>query len=241
MELTGVSGGNSQSGVAGKTLASNFDTFLTLLTAQLKNQDPLEPMDSSQFTQQLVQYSSVEQGIYTNKNLETLIALQQSNGLGSAVSYIGREVAAVNADAALYGGQADWTYTLPRAADQVTLVVTDANGKTVFSGTGPREAGAHDVSWAGKTNAGATAPDGVYTLTGRAATAAGDEIAAPVTLKGVVSAVSTVGGEIILSVNGVNLRLKDVTAVRAPVAASQPGSDGQATDDDGSTNDEAPA
>src|ERR1051326_9398368 len=75
---------------AQKTLSSNFDTFLTLLTTQLKNQDPLQPMDSNQFTQQLVQFSQVEQQINSNKNLESLISLTKSQTTTAAVSYLGK-------------------------------------------------------------------------------------------------------------------------------------------------------
>src|ERR1044071_1210572 len=80
----------SQAGSAQKTLASNFDTFLSLLTTQLKNQDPMSPMDSNQFTQQLVQFSQVEQQINSNKNLESLIALTKSQTTTAAVSYLGK-------------------------------------------------------------------------------------------------------------------------------------------------------
>jgi flagellar basal-body rod modification protein FlgD len=214
MDISSVAQQTTQAGLSGKTLASNFDTFLKLLTAQLQNQDPLEPMDSAKFTEQLVQYSSVEQGIYTNKNLETLIALQQGGGLGSAVSYIGREVAAVNSNAALTGGEANWTYTLPREAASVSLTVTDANGKTVFSGTGPTAAGSNQVAWDGRTNAGAAAPDGIYTLSVKALDSAGATLTTPITLKGKVDSVSTLNGEVLLSVGGVAIKLNDVTAVR---------------------------
>ncbi|HZZ11369.1 MAG TPA: flagellar hook capping FlgD N-terminal domain-containing protein, partial [Paraburkholderia sp.] len=77
---------------ASQQLAGNFDTFLTLLTTQLQNQDPLSPMDSTQFTQQLVAFSGVEQQINTNNNLQSLIALNQSQQAASAVSYIGHSV-----------------------------------------------------------------------------------------------------------------------------------------------------
>jgi flagellar basal-body rod modification protein FlgD len=220
MDVTATSAAASQASGASKTLSGNFDTFLKLLTAQLQNQDPLEPMDTSQFTQQLVQYSSVEQNIYTNKNLETLIALQKTTGLGSAVSYIGRDVSAETPDAALSGGAANWTYTLPRAAQSVSLTVTDANGKTVFSGTGPVAAGANTVGWDGKTSSGATAPDGVYTLTVKAVDSAGETMTAPIGLTGRVTGVETVDGEVVLNVGGIRLRISDVTAVREPAASA---------------------
>src|SRR3954470_17819141 len=75
---------------AQKQLAGNFDTFLTLLTTQLKNQDPLSPMDSNQFTQQLVQFSQVEQQINANKNLESLVSMSKAQGATSAVGYLGK-------------------------------------------------------------------------------------------------------------------------------------------------------
>src|SRR5215470_14788285 len=81
-----------QAADAQKTLSSNFDTFLTLLTTQLQNQDPLQPMDSNQFTQQLVEFSQVEQQINSNKNLESLISLTKYQTNQSAVSYLGKDL-----------------------------------------------------------------------------------------------------------------------------------------------------
>src|SRR5215469_6276624 len=75
-----------------KQLSANFDTFLTLLTTQLQNQDPLQPMDSNQFTQQLVQFSQVEQQINSNQNLETLISATKNQTSQSAVSYLGKSL-----------------------------------------------------------------------------------------------------------------------------------------------------
>jgi flagellar basal-body rod modification protein FlgD len=212
---------SSMATTSSKTLAGNFDTFLKLLTAQLQNQDPLEPMDASEFTQQLVQYSSVEQNIYTNKNLETLIALHKAGGLGNSVGYIGREVTATDDRAALAGGEADWTYTLPRAAESVSLVVTNEAGQTVFSGTGPTTAGENTVAWDGKTNGGANAPDGVYRLKVKALDSTGAELTAPLTLRGRVTGVEAIDGSVVLDVGGVRLKLNDVTAVREVAAATE--------------------
>ena len=215
MDVTSTtSASSSQATKSGKVLTQNFDTFLKLLTAQLQNQDPLEPMDAAQFTQQLVQYSGVEQGIYTNKNLETLIALQQSGGMGSAVNYIGREVEVQNNQAALSGGQAQWTYTLPAVAESVQLVVRDANGKAVYSGSGPLTAGDHTIAWDGKLASGADAPEGVYSLEVTAKSKDGATLTSPVTLSGRVTGVEMVNGAVVLDVGGVKLKLTDVEAVR---------------------------
>lgn len=214
MDVSTVTPVSSQAAKSNAVLTSNFDTFLKLLTAQLQNQDPLEPMDASQFTQQLVQYSGVEQGIYTNKNLETLIAMQQTGGLGSSVNYIGREVMAQNPQSILADGQANWTYTLPTAAASVSLVVRDANGRAVYSGTGPTTAGEHTIGWDGKLASGADAPEGIYTLEISAKSATNGALSAPITYMGRVTGVEMVNGAVVLNVGGVKLNLTDVQAVR---------------------------
>src|SRR5689334_24284869 len=89
-----------------KQLSGNFSTFLTLLTTQLKNQDPTSPMDSNQFTQQLVMYSQVEQQISTNDNLKTLISQGTSNAAAMTSGYLGKKVSVLNGNASLSGGSA---------------------------------------------------------------------------------------------------------------------------------------
>src|SRR5688572_11491577 len=111
-------------------LAENFDTFLSLLTTQLKNQDPLAPMDSTQFTQQLVQMTGVEQQLLTNDLLEKLVS-NTGTGVSTAVSLIGKEVRTDSELAALKGGKAEWDYTLDRAASDVKLEILDSKGRVV--------------------------------------------------------------------------------------------------------------
>ena len=91
--LTASAQTQSASSTAFSSLTENLDTFLTLLTTQLQNQDPLEPLDTEQFTQQLVQFAGVEQSIQTNSNLETLIALQSSSDRSSALELCTRSIA----------------------------------------------------------------------------------------------------------------------------------------------------
>src|SRR4029079_13178737 len=91
-----------------KQLSGNFSTFLTLLTTQLKNQDPTSPMDSNQFTQQLVMYSQVEQQISTNDNLKTLITQGTSNASAMTAGYLGKKVSVLNGNASLPGGSPPW-------------------------------------------------------------------------------------------------------------------------------------
>lgn len=167
----------TQAGSDRNTLAQNYDTFLVLLTAQLQNQDPLAPMDSTQFTQQLVQFSQVEQQIRTNEQLEGLVGQYQAASAGAALSYLGKDAIIEADETYLAGGVANWAYNLPERAESMTVHVRDASGKIVYtSTTAANSAGEHLFSWNGATNNNTTAPDGVYTLTFEAKNAAGTTI-----------------------------------------------------------------
>ena len=117
---------------ASANLSDNFDTFLTLLTTQLRNQDPLEPLKSAEFTNQLVQFSGVEQSIATNENLEQLLNLTFANFASDSVGYIGKEVEAESPTAIMTDGQAQWGYELSGPADDVQFFVTDIAGRLVY-------------------------------------------------------------------------------------------------------------
>ncbi len=166
MEINGVafkdptSGGGT--GAAQSTLAETFDTFLALLTTQLKNQDPLDPMKSEQFTQQLVQFAGVEQSINTNKKLDQLVQLQTSSQLNSAVSFIGKTVEVINDQLMLTGGAAKISYGLDRNAKQTIINIVSEGGRTVRTVRGEIAAGRHEFEWDGRDSNGAQVPDGVY-------------------------------------------------------------------------------
>src|SRR5690348_5297014 len=170
---------------------SNFNTFLTLLTTQLQNQDPLSPVDTRQFTQQLVGFSEVEQQINTNKNLQQLIQLQTSYEAIAAAPLVGQTIQYSDATASLAGGAAGFSYSLPSNAASVNLLVEDASGNVVYSTSGNLNAGTHDFVWDGKTSAGVQMPDGgQYTLQVVAKDARNNPISATVSSYGVVSGVS---------------------------------------------------
>ncbi len=152
---TVTSGANGAASQA--TLSNNFDTFLTILTAQIQNQDPLEPMDSTQFTEQLVQFSGVEQQIRVNTQLETLIAATNSSAGASLSGYLGQEAEIDSAGAQFTGDPIKWRYELPADASSTTVTVTDAAGKVLYSKTGELTAGNHDFTWDGTLNTGGKA------------------------------------------------------------------------------------
>lgn len=158
-------------------LSDNYDTFLVLLTAQLQNQDPLAPMDSTQFTQQLVQFSQVEQQIRTNEQLEGLVGQYQAASAGAALSYLGKDAIIEADETYLVNEEANWAYELPEAATSMTISVKDARGRTVYQTTNaPSGAGEHLFTWDGTKANGETAPDGVYTISIAAKNSDGEEI-----------------------------------------------------------------
>ncbi len=149
----------STSANSAASLSQNFDTFLKILTAQIQNQDPLEPMDSSKFTDQLVQFSGVEQQIRSNKQLETLISATNSNAGASLSGYLGQQAEIDTAGAEYTGDAIHWRYTLPADSSSTTVTVTNAAGKVIYSKTGEKAAGSHDFEWDGTVFGGGKADE----------------------------------------------------------------------------------
>ncbi len=185
---------NTQATTDRSTLANNYDTFLTLLTSQLQNQDPLAPMDSTQFTQQLVQFSQVEQQIRTNEQLEGLVTQYQASSAGAALSYLGKD-AVIQSDKTSFDGtnKASWAYDLDKSATRVTLEVRDSRGRTVFTKAGDLTQGSHLLSWDGTQTAGGTAPAGVYQLVVTATDADGKAVASTTTVRETIMGVDFTG------------------------------------------------
>ena len=198
---------------AQKALSSNFDTFLTLLTTQLKNQDPLAPMDSNQFTQQLVQFSQVEQQINSNKNLESLIALTKNQSATNAVSYLGKNLTLTDGTAALMNGQAKWAYSLDNDAATTALAVLDSSGHVVFSGVGDTAEGMHAFTWDGKDSSGHALPPGAYTLKVIARAQDGSAINTRTASSGTVTEVDLTGSEPILMIGPLGVPLSKATLI----------------------------
>jgi flagellar basal-body rod modification protein FlgD len=196
-----------------KQLSGNFSTFLTLLTTQLKNQDPTAPMDSNAFTQQLVMYSQVEQQIGTNDNLKALISQGTSNAAAMTTGYLGKKVSITNGNASLTGGTATWTYNLSTLAATTQLTVTDANGKAVYGSAGEITAGNHNFVWDGKDLNGNQLPDGAYKLTVTAADMAGNTVGNAVASAGTVTQIDMTSGTPQLIVGNMEVSLGDIAAV----------------------------
>jgi flagellar basal-body rod modification protein FlgD len=204
---------SSSSNSALNGLSGNFDTFLTLLTTQLQNQDPMNPMDSDQFTQELVAFSGVEQQINTNDNLKQLISLQQGTTSNNAINYLGKSITITDGSGQLTDGDAHWSYALGGAATSTTITITDSNGKVVYTGTGETSAGQHDFDWDGKDNSGNALDDGTYKLSVAALASDGSTVESAVASKGVVNEVNFTGSEPYLMVGSMAVPVSSVSAV----------------------------
>ena len=144
----GTTASNTANLAAGQSsLNTSYSTFLTLLTTQLKNQDPTAPLDTNQFTQQLVQMTGVQQQLLSNELLQQIANQGSSGGVASAVDLIGKNAVSSSPTSALSGGQAGWTYTLNSDAAAATLTVTDATtGTAVWTGAAPSDSAGATLS-----------------------------------------------------------------------------------------------
>jgi flagellar basal-body rod modification protein FlgD len=206
----------ASAGLAGsQQLAGNFDTFLQLLTTQLQNQDPLDPLDTNQFTQQLVEFASVEQQVDMNTNMQTLISLQQTSEATSAMQFLGSSVTLSGTSATLASGSpATWSLNSPSPATaQVTI--TGANGQVAYTGTTSLNAGTQTYSWNGQGNNGVTWPAGQYTLAINATGASGQTVTVATQIEGTVTGVNLSQNPPQLTVNGQGYPITAVQSINS--------------------------
>lgn len=146
-------------------LAEDFQQFLTLLTTQLQNQDPLSPMDSTEFTNQLVQFSQVEQQINSNAKLDSLVALQLSSISSVALGYVGMDISYISAEAN-FDGQTpvDVNYALSSDAITCKINVYNEEGDLVYSADAPSDTGTNKFTWTGTNTAGQSVEEGTYSI-----------------------------------------------------------------------------
>lgn len=207
---------SSQSAQSQDRLEEDLSRFLTLLTTQLQNQDPLDPMDSSEFTSQLVQFASVEQQIFQNANLETLINLQETNQVAGLIDFIDAEVE-VEGQAFHYDGfRANMTYNIPNGAEDVTISITDAAGNQVFTADGERAPGVHPFQWDGRSNSGLELPPGAYQFEVNALSNTGELLPVFHTVFGIVTGAGVVDGVTRLFMTSVNVEQSKVLSVNKP-------------------------
>jgi flagellar basal-body rod modification protein FlgD len=209
---TGAAAAQSAASAAGPALAGNFNDFLKLLTTQLQHQDPTSPLDPNQFTQELVQFASVEQQINTNTSLSTLISLQQTEQAASALKFIGATVAISGTTAQLENGQASWSYSVTQPAT-ATINISDPSGRLVYATSQAAQPGAQAFTWNGVDAQGNTWPSGPYTISINAVGASGQSVPVTTQVQGVVTGVDISKNPPTLTIGGQSYPLGQITQV----------------------------
>lgn len=224
MAVGSTSSSSSSSGALGamsssrQTIAQNFDTFLQLLTTQLKNQNPLDPLDTNQFTQQLVQFTGVEQQLKTNDYLAAMMLATQNSTNSQAVGYVGKMVTADGSRSQLTNGAATWHFSVPKAAT-ITASVIDEKGNTVFTKQGNVGQGESVFKWDGVGSDGKTRADGNYTIKIDARDSDGKVVAVATQMSGEVTGIDFSGSEPVLQLGTGRVLLSAVKTVTAKTAS----------------------
>ena len=192
-------------------IEEDLNRFLTLLVTQLKHQDPL---DSNEFTSQLVQFASIEQQILQNANLEKLLNLQESSQVGSMVDFLGTTVEVEGRKFPLRDGEAAFTYTLPSNAASSTITITNSSGLAVFITDAQTSAGKHAFTWDGKANNGQQQPDGTYTVLVSSLDPLNDLLSVEHTVFGQVTGAGVDDGEVTLFLGDVEVGMEKILTVK---------------------------
>ena len=214
--------GGSKSATSQVKLQDELNRFLNLLVTQLKHQDPLDPLDTNEFTAQLVQFASVEQQIQQNANLEKLLNLQETSQVAAMVNFIGTTVEVTGDTVPLENGRAEFTYALGVNATDVTITVMNSSGLTVFVGQGETGTGKHNFVWDGKSTGGVEQPDGAYTVVIGALDTGGNLLEVEQTVLGRVTGAGADDGAISLFLGDVTVSMDDVRSVKETPASAPP-------------------
>src|SRR5262245_23263242 len=205
----------SATGVDKTTLAGNFQTFLTLLTTQLKNQNPLDPLDTNQFTQQLVQFAQVEQQLKQNEQLATLVSIEKTAQSTTALAFVGQNVTVDGQTAALKNRSATWSFQV-RKPINATVTIKSSTGQTVYSGSFTMNTGLQTFNWDGRDNAGTLWPDGNYTISITGKDASGQTVSVPTEVEGLVDSVDLNKSPPVLSMGGQDYTIDKIKRVVRP-------------------------
>ena len=199
--------------LASSQIAGNFQSFLLLLTTQLQNQNPLSPLDTNQFTQQLVEFAGVQQQLNTNSSLSTLVSLQQTAQSTQALTFVGKTATVSGTTATMTNSSATWNLDIPSNCT-MTVTITNGSGQTVFTSNYPATAGnGQPFTWNGQGNDGTQWPDGQYKLTATAADSSGNSVAVSTDVQGVVSSVDLTQTPPMLTINGQSYTINQIKGI----------------------------
>ena len=215
---TGTATSNKTASDKTTGIADNFQTFLTLLTTQLQHQNPLDPLDTNQFTQQLVQFAGIEQQLKSNEQLKSLVEIEKSAQATQALVYVGNTVA-VDGSKAQFDKSATWNLNAPQNTS-ATISITNASGQLAYSGNFTMSQGNSSFVWDGKGNDGVQWPAGTYTLTATGKDSSGNNVAISTEVQGVVDSVDLTSSPPLLSIGGQSYTTDKVKRVVRPSTSS---------------------
>lgn len=216
---TTTSSSASSSSNALASLSSNYSTFLTLLTTQLKNQDPSSPMSSDSFTSELAQFAGVEQQVQTNTNLQTLIDLTQDGQESSNLSLVGETAIATTSELPLQSGAANVSFTTT-SAEPIAIAITNSAGTLVKTEELTSAAGSNTWTWDGVDNSGNQLSDGSYNIAIETSDSAGNTTAVPFTVSGKVTGVTSGDGVIYVDMGASQVDMSKVSSFSGTSASS---------------------
>jgi flagellar basal-body rod modification protein FlgD len=207
------SSASAANALASSQIAGNFQSFLTLLTTQLQNQNPLSPLDTNQFTQQLVEFAGVQQQLNTNDSLATLVSLQQTAQSTQALGFVGKTAVVNGSTATLTNSSATWELSVPTNST-VNITIAGSNGQTVFSGSYAVTAGNNQpFVWNGQGSDGTQYSSGNYTLTATAKDASNNTVAVTTQVQGLVNSVDLTHSPPLLSINGSTYTVNQIQSI----------------------------
>jgi flagellar basal-body rod modification protein FlgD len=215
---TGTATSNKAASTATTGIADNFQTFLTLLTTQLQNQNPLDPLDTNQFTQQLVQFAGVEQQLKQNEQLKSIVDLEKSAQATQALVYVGNNVA-VDGSKAQFDKSATWNFKSDKNTS-AQITITNSAGQTAYTGNFSLKQGNSSFVWDGKGNDGVQWPAGSYTLTATGKDSSGNNVAISTEVQGIVDSVDLTASPPLLSIGGQTYTTDQIKRVVRQTATS---------------------
>jgi flagellar basal-body rod modification protein FlgD len=207
---------STSSSSSSSSYSSDYNTFLTILTTELKNQDPTSPLDTTQFTNQLVQFSNLEQSMSANSKLQSLVDSTKTGQTTAALGYLGHTVTALGNSLALDGSSGgNIQYTLAGTAGQVTVSIVNAAGQTIGQVSGTTTAGSNVLAFDGKDAQGNYLPAGTYTYTVQAVDTGGNAVTSTPYISGTVTGIDTASGSTTLHLGSISVDASKVISVTA--------------------------
>ncbi|GAB6969152.1 flagellar hook capping FlgD N-terminal domain-containing protein [Komagataeibacter kakiaceti JCM 25156] len=202
----------SSSTAALSSLADNYTTFLTLLTTQLKNQDPSSPMSTDTFTSELAQFAGVEQQVETNQNLATLISLNEDSQMTSDTSLVGQTATADSTTLPLQNGSASLSFS-GTSGETVAIAVANSSGTIVKDAVVTANSGTNTWTWDGTDNSGNTLSNGAYSVAVETIDSSGTTSAVPFTVNGTITGVTKGTSDMEVEMGTADIPMSEVTNI----------------------------